>query len=124
MYLAFFYNVRFNYEAHSFYIAPCNGLQGEPLLFSISALGSFSCVAQHMEPTALRPIRRTNHYGEVSCLGHKCHELSPMLNRYAKTHRVCFSNSYLTTISTFPFVKGTTRQAQMGFYILHLTICD
>ena len=72
-----------NYETYCFYIAPCNGLQGavaqyaahqtrntggvKPLLFLISALGSFTCVTQHMGPTALRPIRGTKHHGQVSC---------------------------------------------------------
>ena len=30
-----------------------------PFSFTISALGSFTCVTQHTGPTALRPIRRT-----------------------------------------------------------------
>ena len=38
---------------------------GEPLLFSKSALGSFTCVTQHMGPTALRPIRRMKQWLSV-----------------------------------------------------------
>ena len=30
-----------------------------PFSFMISVLGSFTCITQHNEPTALRPIRRT-----------------------------------------------------------------
>ena len=30
-----------------------------PFSFTISALGSFTCITQHTGPTALRPIRRT-----------------------------------------------------------------
>ena len=63
--------LRFKYEIYSFYIAPCNGLEGAvaqyaanqtrnteepPSLFDIIALGSFKCVTQHMGPTALRPL--------------------------------------------------------------------
>ena len=33
--------------------------RGKPLLLTISALGSFTCITQHTGPTALRPIRRT-----------------------------------------------------------------
>ena len=33
--------------------------RGKPLLLTISVLGSFTCITQHMGPTALRPIRRT-----------------------------------------------------------------
>ena len=34
--------------------------QGQaPFSFTISVLGSFTCITQHMEPTALRPIWRT-----------------------------------------------------------------
>ena len=32
--------------------------RGKPLLLTISALGSFTCITQHTGPTALRPIRR------------------------------------------------------------------
>ena len=68
--------LRLNYETYFFNIAPCNGIQGavaqyaasqsnqvhrgEPLLFSISALGSFTCVTQHTGPTALGPTQRTS----------------------------------------------------------------
>ena len=38
---------------------------GEPLLFSISALGSFTYVTLHMGPTALRSIRRTKQWLRV-----------------------------------------------------------
>ena len=38
-----------------------------PSLYDIGALGSFTCITQHTEPTVLRPIRRTKH-GLVSCL--------------------------------------------------------
>ena len=31
-----------------------------PFSFTISVLGSFTCITQHTGPTALRPIRRTN----------------------------------------------------------------
>ena len=30
-----------------------------PFSFTISVLGSFTCITQHTGPTALRPIRRT-----------------------------------------------------------------
>ena len=30
-----------------------------PFSFTISVLGSFTCIIQHTGPTALRPIRRT-----------------------------------------------------------------
>ena len=72
--------LQFNYETYSFYIAPCNGLQGaevqyaanltrntgaNPLLFSVSALGSFMFVTQHLGPTAFRPIRKTKQWLSV-----------------------------------------------------------
>ena len=42
-------------------------LRGEPLLFLISALGSFTCSTQHTGPMALRPIRKTRQW-LISCL--------------------------------------------------------
>ena len=39
--------------------------RGEPLLFSKCALGSFTCITQHMGPTALHPIRRTKQWLSV-----------------------------------------------------------
>ena len=65
-------------ETYSFYAAPCNGLQGavaqyaanqdqeqpgEPFIFIISALGSFTCVTQHTGPTALRPSEGRSNNG-------------------------------------------------------------
>ena len=55
------------------------GTPGEPLIFSINALGgSFTGVhTQFTGPTALCPIRRTKHHGQ-KCLalkGHRCYDL-------------------------------------------------
>ena len=36
-----------------------------PFSFSISALGSFTCITQHMGPTTLRPIQRTKQWLSV-----------------------------------------------------------
>ena len=44
------------------------GTPGRTLFFSLSALGSFTCVTKHMGRTALRPIRRTNQWLKVFCL--------------------------------------------------------
>ena len=38
-----------------------------PFSFTISVLGSFTCITQHTRPTALRPIRRTKQLWKVSC---------------------------------------------------------
>ena len=37
----------------------CNAHRASPFSFTISVLGSFTCITQHTGPTALRPIRRT-----------------------------------------------------------------
>ena len=57
-------------KGHKMFTLPFQSNQehrGEPPSL-LSALGSFTCVTQHTEPTALRPIRRTKHHGEVSFL--------------------------------------------------------
>ena len=51
--------------AHTMYTSHSQEHRGEPLLFSISALGSFTCVTQYMGPTALRSIRRTKQWLSV-----------------------------------------------------------
>ena len=40
-----------------------------PFSFTISVLGSFTCITQHTGPTALRPIRRMKQL-VVKCLAH------------------------------------------------------
>ena len=52
----------------------------EPLLFR-SSLGSFTCIAQHTEPTALRPIQR------MQQKGHKCHDRDPNPHSADRKHQ-------------------------------------
>ena len=51
------------FQGKSFTITFCKPCK--PLLFSISALGSFTCVTQHMGPTALCSNRRTEQWLSV-----------------------------------------------------------
>ncbi len=106
-----------------FYIAPCNGLQGavgqyatnqtrntgaNPLLFSISALGSFTCVTQHTGPTALRPIQRT----KQSWLSVLLKDTSVATG--TQTHTLTIRNTRAWVRCSYPLSLDTPSEGQLG----------
>ena len=80
-----------------------------PFSFTISVLGSFTCIAQHTGPTALRPIRRTKQLFKCLAQGHK-HRDQP--GRDSNPH----SDNIRTWVQcTRPLGHDTPRQ----FYFWH-----